>query len=848
MTADLRRALRALRARPALALGLLLTLALGVGANAAMLGALDALLVRPPAGVRDAERVARLYVRSGDDATPGAVTAYPFFAAVRARAAAPGGALDGAAAWTDFEVPVGAGATARPAKTRAVSGGFFGLLGARPALGRLLGPADDRADATAPAVVLGHRYWRQAFGGDPGVLGRVLRVGPLQARVVGVAGPGFAGVDFGRVDLWLPLAPSARAGYGEEGLTNASFTWLRLLARPSAGAAPARVAAELTAAYRATMRGAGEQAQPDWQRAQVVLGPLQEARGPAGGAARRLPLWLAAMSGALLLAAAANATGLLVARALERRRETAVRLALGARVRHLARAAAAEALVLAAGGAALAAGAAALLGGAVRRFVLGEAFAELPALDGRRLAIVAAAALAVCLGAALAAARVARPGGRGARGPGAPRDPLGAELRAGARGGTRAGGRTLVALVGAQAALTFVLLGGAALFAESLRRATAERIGYDAGQVLLVAFDQSGLEADPAAGLAAQRDRYARARARLLALPGVAGATPVSGPTLRFVNGIRVRVPGRADAASAPGGSHYTVVAPDYFAVSGTRLLAGRAPAAAPAPGGTAPDGTPADWPARAPRAWEREVVVGAHAARLLWPGVSPLGRCVLVGDDDGCRTVVGVAEEARRFELVEAAAVQLYVGGDFATRAPGAMLVRTRGPADALAPAVRRALVALDPAAPPAEVRSLAEIFAPNYRPFQAGAALLGAFGLVALALAAAGLAGAVGYAAATRTREIGVRVALGARAADVRRLLVGGALGAVGAGLGAGALLSLAGGRAVGALLYGVAPADPRALGLAALTLASTAAAVALLAARRGLAVPPTEALRAD
>ncbi len=711
-----------------------------------------------------------------------------------------------------------------PARKRArprVSADYFRVLGVGPALGRFYDAADERPGAS-PTVVLWHALWRERFGADPAAIGRTVTVDGRAATVVGVAPPDFSGLDFARVDLWLPIMAVHGEYNGDHSLTNNTMGWLTIVARRRAGVSDARAAAEAEAAYREG-DAAGEY--PDAKAAsatRIRLGPVQAARGPDGGDARRLALWLALMSSALLVAAAANATGLLLARALERRRAVAVRRALGARARDLARGAGAEAAVLAAGCAALAAAVAGAFGAAARGWVLGDAFATLPVLDARRLAVVAALAVAVCLTAALVATAVA------ARGVG------GASVLhpSGSRTATRAGGRTLGALVAGQVALTFVLLVGAGLFAASLRRALAARIGYDAGRVLLVQID-----AAPGADDAAQRTLYAEADARLAAVPGVEGVARSFMTPLHGVNGVRLRVPGLDTVPAMPGGGPFrSDVSPNYFAVSGTRLLAGRA-AAAP------PNDTAFGLP-RGPR----EVVVSALTTRTLWPGRDPIGRCVYLGDVPGCATVVGVAEDARRFELVEGRALQVYVAADFSRHPYGALLVRTRGAADARVPAVRGALAGLGAALGEASVRPMAADFAPKYGPFRAGASLLGAFGALALALAGAGVFGALSYALAQRRRELGVRLALGARGRDVAWLLARGGLAPVAAGLAAGVPLALAGGRAARALLYGVSPADPRAALAGAGVLLATAALACWFPARRAGRVPPAVVLRAD
>lgn len=829
MRRSLRLAWRALRARPALTLSIFVTFALGVGANAAMLGALDALLFRAPEHVRDADGILRLYVARRD--APGEAeehnpsVSYPFFQRVRREVPS----LAAVAAISDpGDMPLGTGPDARSGNVRGVSPEFFALTGARPALGRWFTPAEDREEAAVVPVVIGHALWRGHFGGDPQVLGRRLQVGTMAARVVGVAPPRFAGVDFARVDVWVPIRPAGNAWMNLMGspIDQPGMTWLELVARPRPGRSAGAIAAEATAAFRAIERERGRPA-ARVAATRIVLGPLQQARGPEGSAARRLPLWLGATSLALLLAAAANATGLLLTRALERRTAIAVRTALGAREWHLARDAGAEALVLALGSALAAAGLAAALGGVVRRHVLPEQFAALPVYDLRRAVLTAAIALAVCLLGALVATAVAR------------RAATTELLRAAGRGTTRRVGRALGTLVGAQVALAFVLVAAAGLFATSLRRALAERTGVDAARVLAVSLGGPTLVMDfdtSAAGRARQalqREAYRRAEARVRALPGVTGTAFTSAQPYRSLASTALYVPGMDSVRALEGGGPYfSRVSPGYLEVLGTRLLAGRAPVARP-------EG-----------AAGREVVVSALAARLLWPGREALGRCVRIGaPTEPCATVVGVAEDVRRFRLTEERAMYLYVGTDFSRSAPAVLLVRTRGDAAGMAAAVTRAVAELDPTAPPPEVTVLADAFARgNYRPYRAGASLLGAFGALALALVGAGLFGMVSYALAQRTREVGVRLALGAQARHVTWLLMRGALAPVALGVAAGAALAAAGARLVRALLYGVTPHDPQVALAGAAVLLGVALLACWIPARRAWRVAPAHVLRAE
>lgn len=809
----LRHAWRALRARPALTLTVVLTLALGVGANAAMLGALDALLLRAPPHVTDAGRLVRVHARFRFPHDPNAlntVQSYPLYAALRDRAPA----FERVAAVWSTTLALGTGAAAERVAVQAVTPEFFALAGVRPALGRALAPADDAS--AEPGVVLSHAHWQRHHGGAPDVLGRAITLAGRPFRVVGVAPPGFTGLDWASVDVWAPMTAVAPVAMGRDVLTSVGWSWLEIVGRLRAGpgsgaleAARVQATAQVTTELRRVDEGAARFAP------RAVLSPLPRGRQPDADdrTARHLG-WLALMSGALVLAAVATAGGLLLTRALERQRELAVRRALGASAGRLLGGVAAEGALLAALSAVGAMGAAWAMGTAVRTYLLpARSFGALPALDGRVLAAtVVLAALAVA-GGALVSLRA----GLGAEGQPA----LVAAGRAVAGGRARA----LGLVVGTQVALTFVLLLAAGLFARSLERALATRIGWDAPRTLVadLAFpdDAGWTEARRAAA-------WRRARERVAAVPGVAAAALSGVAPLRTANGVAVHVPGIAELPTLPGGGPYVgFVTPEFFDAAALRALDGALPRAA--------RGGPV-------------VVVDSLMARTLWPRGDAVGRCLALGDATSpCRPIVAVVEPARRFQLVEDRAMQYYWVTDTLAN-PSALVVRTTGDAAALVPAVRRAMAEANPSLPPARPETLAQIFAPNYAPWRAGTVLLGAFAAIATLLSGVGIFGTVSYAAAQRTREVGVRVALGASAGHVVRLLVRGGLGPALAGLAVGALAFAAVQRVLGALLYGVGTRDPLAVGAAALVVAAAAALAAYLPARRASRVAPATVLRAE
>jgi predicted permease len=542
------------------------------------------------------------------------------------------------------------------------------------------------------------------------------------------------------------------------------------------------------------------------------------------------------MAAIVLAIACANVTSLLLARAVRRRREHALRVALGAARWRLGSQLLTESLVLA-----VLAGAGAVLvaqwgGAAAGRALAPDAAWGRWGTDPRLLAVagVAAAAAGLLTGLvpALHAMRAAAAAG-----------PLTAALRTGARdgGGRRAPMRD--ALVVAQAALSLVLLVGAGLFARSLQRALALDLGFAADRVLAVAVDLPGggtapaAAGDTAAGESPEVAAYDRLHARLAALPGVRSASLAMSEPFSTTLDARIALAGRDTLAlPASGPPRFNVVTPEYFATMGMRLVRGR--------GITEADG----------RGAPPVMVVNETMARTLWPGGSPLGQCVVVREFPGrpCAEVVGVVGDVRvrGAELREGSDMQMYLSlrQDLLKLPLRSLVVRGAGDPAALAAAVRRAVLDEEPRALRVRVRPLAVSLEPVLRPWRTGAATLAAFGALALLLASLGLYAVVAHDVAQRVREIGVRLALGARGGDVARLVVARGVRLAGAGVVLGVAAALAAGRWVAPLLFETAPYDPGVLGGGAAALLAVAALAGALPAWRAARLAPSSALRTE
>jgi predicted permease len=534
--------------------------------------------------------------------------------------------------------------------------------------------------------------------------------------------------------------------------------------------------------------------------------------------------WLVGVSAVLLLIACANVANLLLVRGLRRRREIAVRLALGVSRTRLVRLLLTEGVLLAlAGGIA---GVIAAYGGMqlLRATLLDGIAWDAPPVSGRVLACATAATLATALLVGLfPALRASEPRLTAALANGTPQS-----------GGRRSPLRATLTTV--QAALSAVLLVGAGLFVHSLWSVHRLDIGIEPEHVLIVTMqwpDTPGATPEErAAGVQRRLAGRDAALERLRSLPGVASAavgwaTPLNGTYWAYPV-----IPGYDSLPELPGDGPYIMgVSEDYFATMGTSIVNGR---------GIGVDDVQGSEPV---------AVVNETMARTLWPAGDASGQCFRESESvTQCLRVVGVAEDTPRHELREEPAMQFYVAARQESRGLGAVLVRTRGDPAALVPTVRRAVQELEPSLVYVDVEPLAERLAPQLRPWRLGASLFALFGALALAVAGVGLYSVMSYSAASRTREMGVRLALGAQAGDVRTLVLrhGLALGLGGVLL--GALLALAAGRWVAPLLFDTSPREPVVFVVVTATLLVTAVLASAVPAWRAGRTSPSAALRAE
>ena len=810
MLQDLRYALRTLARSPALSLAAVLTLGLGIGANATIFGVVDRLFFRPPAHVLEPDRVARIYVTTtmppfGTNTMP--IGTYPRYEDLRDRARS----FTGVAAYGAGRFSLGLGPQAERVTGRLVTASFFSVLGVRPELGRFFGADEDSVGHAGHLAVLSREFWKRRFGADRAVLGKTLQLGRSVYTVIGVAPQGFAGIDLEVPDVWVPITAAGPEVMGPDALGPRYFWLSGVIVRLRDGVTPAQAAAEATALYRGRFVQTGD------STGTVSLSSVHEALGPVASRDAKLSVWLGAMSAIVLLIACANVANLLLARAVERRREIAVRVALGATRGRLARQLLAESAVLG------------VLGGVAALFItlwLGPVLSSSLLSDSMSSAVIDTRVLLFAMVAVLVTALLA--GSAPAYQAGA--FDLSPALKTGEREGTFQRSRLRTGLLVGQVALALVLLTGAGLFVSSLRHVQGLRLGFDADRLIVASVDLQRLGYKRAAVNAL----YEQMRDRIKQLPGVSGASLAAGNPFGWAFAVTLFVPGLDSLPRAPSGGPYVqAVTPDYFRTMGAAVRRGRGLL----PGDIA--------------GAQRVAVVNETMARLYWPGQDPIGKCLrIINPRSPCTGVVGVVEDARLNQVTAEGVVQYFIplaqADSVINSSVTALLVRTVGPADRLLGPVRRTIQETAADLPYPSIDPMPRLFASQLRPWRLGSALLSLFGALGLLLAAIGLYGVLSYVVSQRTQEMGIRISLGAGRRDILELMMGQALRVTAWGVVLGVAGALAAGRAIASLLYGVKPHDPLVLSVVIVILGAVAAVASYLPARRATRVDPMVALR--
>jgi predicted permease len=815
---------RGLIRTPLFTLGVIVTLALGIGVNTTMIGLVDRLLFKPPAHAVDPDRLVR-YTLTQTHPTFGSFTntsvTYKELALQRESSA-----LADLAGFYSTDLSYGRGEAARELRATLATANFFPLLGVRPEIGRFFGEADDPIGGGDPTVVISHRLWQREFASARDVVGQSLWLGSRQYQIIGVAPKYFTGVDLNAVDAWLPLHTGAREfiGSSDEWRDTWNWQWIQLLGRLELGATRAQASAEATTRYRAAT--ADHEERKD-DRGVVTFQPLVAGRGADQSKTPIVVALLAGVSVLVLLITCANVANLVLARGLARRRETAVRVALGVGRGRLVRGLLIESLALATVSAGIGL-AVAYGGGVVVRAILlpGIDFIE-PPVDSRLLGVAFLASLVTgVLVGLVPALQLSRPD-------------LTEELR-GSGAGRGSAGREHVrlrnGLLLTQAALSVIMLLCAGLFWKSLRLAESVDFGFRPEGLVTADIDLA------VAGYAAEQRHafYDEAYQRFRSVPGVASVSLTTTNPFWTRQGTAVRIPGRDSIPRLKtGGPYFSAVTPEYFTTLGIPIVRGRPFTADDHAGGA------------------RVLVVNETLARTFWPGEEAIGKCLYIGRSaDVCRQVVGVSADASN-ESLERQAVQAYylpLAQNDSLARDRYLMIRAADDPVVMLGTVRRVLQTMAPNLPVASARLMQEQIEPLMRPWRLGAALFGIMGLVALVVALVGLYSVLSYLVAQRTREFGIRSALGARLGDVVRMVVVEGQRTIMVGIVAGLGLAVVGIKflappaLVAKVLYQTSPTDPWILGGVALLLVVTTLLGSLLPAFRASRVPPMEALRAD
>jgi len=811
---DLARSVRSFRREPSLVAVVALTLALGIGVNATMFGVVDRLLLRPPPHVRDDGTLSRLFFQA-ESPSFGRVTyrsqSYPAFDHLR-RARRP---FDDIAATFDARMSMGRGASARRVVVLLVTPNLFSLVGVTPRAGRFF-PPDEWVSASEPTAVVTETFATREFGSAEAAVGERLDVGKLSLRVIGVTPAGFAGVDSRKVDLFMTMAAGAAENIGAEWRTTPNMRWLTMVARRPPGIDPQQAGVAGTAAIQRY----GREAKKGDSTITLIAGSVIPARQPDGSVQGRISVWLAGVSFLVLLVACANVANLLLARTLRRRRELAVHLALGIDRHRLSLALLAEGVMLAALAGALSLVAARWSGDLLRSTLLSEYGWEGSLVDGRLVAYTAIASLVAGVLAGLAPVAVTF------------RVPLLESLRAGVRegGGRRSALRS--ALIVVQGALTVVLLVGAGLFVQSFTRASTLDLGYRADR-LIIASPQAGEVTRDSVEREALWEQFA---AGVRALPGVVSADQSVTTPFESQWTAEVILPDRGELPPLKGGGPYVnAVTPGYFETMGMRLVKGRTFTAGDVAGS------------------EQVVVINEAMARAAWPGADPIGRCFrtkddAAKDDSPCLTIVGIVNDVRITTLGEAPPAHFFAPLTQWRPDMRVLFVRVDDATEPLVSAVRRALLEVAPALPYTRVRPFSEVVDVELRAWRLGATLFALFGALGLVVAAIGLYSVIAHDVTQRRREIGVRVALGARAGQVVSLVLRDGLRYGALGLAAGLLIAIPASARLSALLFQTSPHEPTIYLLAAGVLLAVAVLATLVPARRAVTVHPSEVLREE
>jgi predicted permease len=803
---NFRYAARTLAKSPGFTLVAIVTLALGIGANTAIFSVANALLLRPLPYAHP-DRLVLVYAVKAD--APFAIQPFSYlrltFLNEKSRAFA------GFAAFTNETFNLTGTGDPEQLSAARVSWNFFNVLGVSPAIGRAFLPEEDQPGARAVCLI-SHALWTRAFGARADIAGQNITLDATPYTIAGVLPRGFQFAPLGAdVDLWAPRVfdlnittpAQIRAGVG----------FLSAVARLAPGVGARQADAEMNIQDRQYKRE--NPGMPDADPSQTIHARDLQEQTVAN--VRTAVLILCGAVGLLLLIACANVAALLLSRALARRKEIAIRAALGAKRTALIAQLLAESVLLALAGGAL--GIALSAWGTHALAALGQG--NLPrvdeiGIDWRVMLFTAGLSLITgVLFGLLPALQLSR-------------QDLNPVLRAEGRGsaGSRRRSRARGVLVVAQVALSMVLLVGAGLLIRSLVRLRNVNAGFDARNVLTMRVALPPARYPKGPQMAAFYDQVVK---KVSAMPGVRSAAVCSALPVRPVRFSPVLVQGQPEIPLAARPlMAIQMVSPAYFRTLRVALRQGREFNERDDPG--------------APLV----AVVNETLVRRYWPHDNPIGKHLLLGRMVKPTEVVGVAADVSNLSLAAAPEAEVYLPFPQRPWASMNLILRTAGDPRNLAGAARAAVAAVDRDQPVTAVNTMEEVLAASTAQQRFSVFLLGVFSVTALVLAAVGLYGAIAYSVAERTQEMGIRIALGADTGDILRMIVGQGLALALAGLVIGAVAALALTRLMSGLLFQVSAADPASFAAGALLFAVVAALASYLPARRATRVDPTEALR--
>jgi macrolide transport system ATP-binding/permease protein len=823
LLADIRFALRWLRKSPGFAVVAIASLAIGIGFNTALFTIVDALLFKP-LPVASPERLVDVFTSDSSGTVDFSTSSYPDYLDLQARS----DVFDGIAGYSPMMAALNLDNRSRLAMGEIVTGNYFQLFGISAAIGRTILPGDDVPGAPR-VVMVSHRYWTRELGSAPNVIGRSVRIRGSAYTIVGVAPRSFTGmVPVLAPELWLPVASSLDvepvgmhdtlpSPTGTTRLDRRADRWLFIRGRLKAGTTIDQARAHVAV----VMAGIDADNPITNKGRRISLKKTSDVHFHPAADPIVVPIaaGLMVVVGLVLLIACANVASMLLARASSRQREIGIRLALGASRNRLVRQLVTEAVVLSSLGAV----AGTLLAWWLTSLVAAVSV-PLPIplafdvhIDSRVLAFTLAATAAAGLLAGLAPAMQA----------------LKPDVTMDLRGDTalaRVGGRWSLrdALVAGQMAVTALLLIVAALLTRSLVAAQRTDPGFAASRLSVVSTDTAMLRYDERRS----RQFFDQAMAKVAEIPGVESVALASRVPLQVnANRWEIWIPGRHRVGDPGETVEVTTVSPEFFKTLGVAIVEGR---------GFTDDDRPET---------PRVAVVNETLARRFWPGESAIGKVFHTRGGEGpAFRIVGVSADHKVLTLSERPTSFLHVARSQRPSSYSAIMARTRGDANSLLRDMRRALLALDPNVVFVENQTMEAEVDATLLPMRASAVLVSGVGLVAMLLAAIGLYGVIAYSVACRTREIGIRIALGAHRGAVVRLIMRQGLIVAVAGLLAGCMLAVAAARAIAGVLYGITAADPISWIAAAAVLLAVASIANFIPAARAARVQPTQALRTE